>query len=262
MAMLRNRGVGDNPVYDNVLEKALMTIWIHHGGALLRSPHRRYVGGAVDCYDYVDGSSLSLEKLKKFFFKKGNQVDIYVEHNDLNAMLRPEAAGGEIRQDFIEDVEDDVDDNMNSCGSVLLRADRGDEFDISKGLLDEEYDMDGDDTLFDLNVDHDLENDGIITIHTQFFSNNVHDQLNATDGDIDLDCGDDVLKSDNVSDASGADDSQLSSFPKFNSVIDSRHPKFEIGMLFSSREELKAAIDIFNIKDARDINYKPSDFRK
>ncbi|KAG9141626.1 hypothetical protein Leryth_015308 [Lithospermum erythrorhizon] len=48
---------------------------------------------------------------------------------------------------------------------------------------------------------------------------------------------------------------KLKNFPKFNSVIDSRHPKFEIGMLFSSREELKAAIDTFNIKDARDIKY-------
>ncbi|GAA0161044.1 hypothetical protein LIER_43552 [Lithospermum erythrorhizon] len=170
MAMLRNRGVGDNPVYDNVLEKTLMTIWIHHGGALLRSPHRRY----------VDGSSLSLEKLKDFvsrcrplcdknktrfyfkykddfdkgcmflkkdsdclgllqFFKKGNQVDIYVEHNDLDAMLRAEAAGREIRQDFIEDVEDDVDGNMNSCGSVFVRADRGNEFDISSGFDDSEF---------------------------------------------------------------------------------------------------------------------------
>ncbi|GAA0148092.1 hypothetical protein LIER_07627 [Lithospermum erythrorhizon] len=108
MVMLRNRGVGDNPVYDNVLEKALMTIWIHHGGLLQ-------------------------------FFKKGNQVDIYVEHNDLDAMLRAEAAGGEIRQDFIEDVEDDVDDNMNSCGSVFVRADRGDEFDISSGSDDSEF---------------------------------------------------------------------------------------------------------------------------
>ncbi|GAA0148496.1 hypothetical protein LIER_07920 [Lithospermum erythrorhizon] len=180
MAMLRNRGVGDNLVYDNVLEKDLMTIWIHHGGALLRSPHRRYVGGAVDCYDYVDGSSLSLEKIKDFvsrsrplcdknktrfyfkykddfdkgcmflkkdsdslgllqFFKKGNQVDIYVEHNDLDAMLRAEAAGGKIRQDFIEDVEDDVDDNMNSCGSVFVRADRGDKFDINSGSDDSEF---------------------------------------------------------------------------------------------------------------------------
>ncbi|KAG9136230.1 hypothetical protein Leryth_003822 [Lithospermum erythrorhizon] len=221
MAMLRNRGVGDNPVY-----------------GLLQ------------------------------FFKKGNQVDIYVEHNDLDAMLRAEAAGGEIRQDFIEDVEDDVDDNMNSCGSVFVRADRGDEFDISsgsddsefrssdesEGLLDEEYDMDDDDTLFDLNVDHGLENDGIITTHTQFFSSNVHDQLNASDGDIDLDCGDDVLKSDNDSDASGADDSQLSSFPKFNSVIDSRHPKFEIGMLFSSREELRMSLIHSILKMQRDIN--------
>ncbi|KAG9152820.1 hypothetical protein Leryth_017644 [Lithospermum erythrorhizon] len=150
---------------DNVLEKALMTIWIHHGGARLLQ-----------------------------FFKKGNQVDIYVEHNDLDAMLRAEAAGGEIRQDFIEDVEDDVDGDSEF---KIIDESRG-------GFLDEEYDMDDDDTLFDLNVDHGLENDGIISTHTQFFSSNVHDQLNATDGDIDLDCGDDVLKSDNDSDASGA----------------------------------------------------------
>ncbi|KAG9134369.1 hypothetical protein Leryth_016251 [Lithospermum erythrorhizon] len=147
------------------LKALIANLRCRRGGALLRSPHRRYVGGAVDCYDYVDGSSLSLEKLKDFRI----EVDIYVEHNDLNAVLGQKFGGGKLEPDFIEDVEDDVDVWMMMAFYLILMLIAG------------------------------LENDGIAFSYSSF-SRCCSCSTKCCDGDIDLDCGDDVLKSDNDSD--------------------------------------------------------------
>ncbi|GAA0187347.1 hypothetical protein LIER_34635 [Lithospermum erythrorhizon] len=138
---------------------------------------------------------------------------------------------------------------------------------IHHGCIDEEYDMADDDTLFDRNLDEDVDENAPLS-HTELFSNPIHEQLRDSDGDVDLNYDSDGLWSDKESiDVEGdpskldsypdveGDPSKLDSYPKFNPKTDSSQPRFAIGMLFSSREELKDAIDTYNIKDARGIKY-------
>ncbi|KAG9139439.1 hypothetical protein Leryth_021587, partial [Lithospermum erythrorhizon] len=283
-------------------QQDLLTIRLHHGGALLRSPYTRYVGGSLDYFDYVDGKCLSIDVLRQFvgecrplcdryktkfyhkfnddwdkgcrfvskdsdvlgllkFSKTGNEVEIYVQHGDLDDMLRAEAAAGEIRHG---DLDDMGEIRMDSYGSVYLNpVDSGDDLGDSScsdsegsdvGFVDEEYDMADDDTLFDRNVDEDVDESGPLS-HTDLFSNAIHGQLRDSDGDADLNYDSDGLWNDKESSDVEGEPSKLDCYPKFNPKTDSRQPKFAIGMLFSSREELKDAIDTYNIKDARDIKY-------
>ncbi|GAA0146863.1 hypothetical protein LIER_36397 [Lithospermum erythrorhizon] len=279
MGVRRGPLIVENPVYDADLEPDMLTIRMHHGSALLQSPHTRYVEGATDLFDYVDGSNLAVSVLKEFlgecrplcdknkirfyhkykenfdkgcrllrndkeyigllkFFKKGNEVDVFVQHANLEDMLRAEVAIGKIRQDMIKDDEDDVD--YDSDDSEFGSSDE------SEGLVDEEYDMEDDDTLFELNVDHGVEEASALVNHTQ---------LNAIDGDRDINSNSEGLKSDYDCSDGEADIAKLDSYPTFNASTDYRNPTFVVGMLFSSREELKAAIDTYNIKDARAIKY-------
>ncbi|GAA0163735.1 hypothetical protein LIER_19530 [Lithospermum erythrorhizon] len=65
MALRCSSRAMEAPVYDNA-EVDLITIQMHHGGALLRSPNTRYLGGGFDYFDYVDGKSLSKDVLRQF----------------------------------------------------------------------------------------------------------------------------------------------------------------------------------------------------
>ncbi|GAA0151057.1 hypothetical protein LIER_37223 [Lithospermum erythrorhizon] len=178
-------------------------------------------------------------------------------------MLRPEAEAGEIRQDFIEEKYDNVLDDSTSLGTVYMprQVDVSNGFsdhsesDEYKGFVDEDYTMEDYDTLYDLNIDQGVKEDRSAFNHTQFFSSSVHKQLEIVDVDIDLGSSNDELKSNKGSSDEEGDGSKLDNFPKFNRKTDGRHPKFEIGMLFSSREEIKVAIDTWNVKDATDITY-------
>ncbi|GAA0156965.1 hypothetical protein LIER_14330 [Lithospermum erythrorhizon] len=90
-----------------------------------------------------------------------------------------------------------------------------------------------------------------------FFSSSVHDQLNDVDGDIDLGDDSDGLKSDNGLSDGEEDHSRLGSYPKFNSVIDSRHLVYDNKTLKSSWLEKH-----YEKKFRNSPNYRRSDFRK
>ncbi|GAA0152648.1 hypothetical protein LIER_11076 [Lithospermum erythrorhizon] len=106
-----------------------------------------------------------------------------------------------------------------------------------------------------MNIDQGVEEDGASFSHAQLFLSGVHDQSKEAEGEFDLAYDSDGIWSDKeVSDVEG-NRTKLDSYPKYNSKTDGKQPKFAIGMLFSSRMELKAAIDTYNIKDVRDIKY-------
>ncbi|GAA0145013.1 hypothetical protein LIER_05308 [Lithospermum erythrorhizon] len=103
-----------------------------------------------------------------------------------------EAAAGEIRHG---DLDDMGEIRMDSYGSVYLNpVDSGDDLgdnscsdseESDVGFVDEEYDMADDDTLFDRNVDEDVDESDPLS-HTDLFSNAIHEQLRDSDGDADL----------------------------------------------------------------------------
>ncbi|GAA0186165.1 hypothetical protein LIER_33453 [Lithospermum erythrorhizon] len=102
-----------------------------------------------------------------------NLIYGYIEMIWVEDMLRVEALTGEITQNRIEDDEDNI--GGNSYGSLYMRSEMTDydsddsEFgssDESKGLVDEEYDMEDDNTLFELNVDRGVEEASASVNHT------------------------------------------------------------------------------------------------
>ncbi|GAA0140414.1 hypothetical protein LIER_35230 [Lithospermum erythrorhizon] len=106
-----------------------------------------------------------------------------------------------------------------------------------------------------MNVDQGVEEGGSASHHTKFFSSRVHEQLEVVDGDIDLGSDNEDLRNDKSSSDDERAGSRLDSFLKYNRKTDDRHPKFALGMLFGSREELKSAIDTYSIKIVREIRY-------
>ncbi|GAA0155001.1 hypothetical protein LIER_12831 [Lithospermum erythrorhizon] len=143
MALRHTSGSVEAPPYDGEYQHDLLTIRIHHG--LLK------------------------------FSKIGKEVEIYVQHGDLDDMLRAEVAVGETRQDNIGD--DEGDDLGDSSYSDSEGSDAG--------FVDEEYDMADDDTLFARNVDEDVDESGPFS-HTELCSNAIHEQLRDSDGHADL----------------------------------------------------------------------------
>ncbi|GAA0169466.1 hypothetical protein LIER_23949 [Lithospermum erythrorhizon] len=268
MTLRRSSGAVEALVYDYEAEVELITIRMHHGRALLKSPNTRYLGGG-DEWDkkirLLSKSSDVLGLLK--FYKKEKDVDIFVEHGDLDEMLRAEAAAGEIRKYNVGDEEEDNELGEARGGSSSFRSmymnfsnrsilDSGDgSSNESEGFVDEEYDMEDDDTLFDMNINQGVEEDGASFSHAQLFSSGVHDQLKEAEGEPDLAYDSNGIWSDKEDSDVEGDETKLDSYPKYISKTDGRQPKFAIGMFFSSRMELKASIDTYNIKDARDIKY-------
>ncbi|GAA0176012.1 hypothetical protein LIER_42010 [Lithospermum erythrorhizon] len=106
-----------------------------------------------------------------------------------------------------------------------------------------------------MNIDQMVEEDGVSFSHAQLFSSGVHDQLKEAEGEPALAYDSDGIWSDKEASDVEGDGTKLDSYPKYNPKTDGRQPKFAIGMLLNSRMELKAAIDTYNIKDARDIKY-------
>ncbi|GAA0187235.1 hypothetical protein LIER_34523 [Lithospermum erythrorhizon] len=226
MALLRTSGSVEAPTYDGEDQHDLLTIRIHYGGALLRSPYIRYVGKGLDYFDYVDVKCLSIDVLRQFiveciplcdrdipklyhkynddwdkgcrflskdsdmlvllkFSKTGNEVEIYVQHGDLDDMLRAEATAGEIRQDNVGD------DEGNGVGEIQK------------------------DSYGSVNVDEDVDQSGPFS-HTELFSNAIHEQLRDSDRDTDLNCDSDGLWSHKESSDVEGDPSKLDTYPKFN----------------------------------------------
>ncbi|GAA0151796.1 hypothetical protein LIER_37358 [Lithospermum erythrorhizon] len=205
MALRRNSGLQQTPSYDLEKEPGMLTIKLHHGGTLLRSPKVGYVGGMVDYYDNVNGT--------------GKYIEIFVQHDDLDNMLRAGVANGEIRQDNLGD-DDEDEYNVGLARSSLGSG---------------------------------VEEHGSFN-HVEFFSNSVHEQLKVTKGDNDC-IGEDDEGFYSGKESSKEDESTLNIYPKYNPKVDGSDPNLKIGMLFSCREELKIAIDTHNIKDARDVKY-------
>ncbi|GAA0168465.1 hypothetical protein LIER_23177 [Lithospermum erythrorhizon] len=77
MALRRNSGALEPPI--NV-EANMLTITLHHDGALLRSPQTKYVSGVVVYFDHIDGKTVSINDLKEFVVNVGLPV-IRMEQN-------------------------------------------------------------------------------------------------------------------------------------------------------------------------------------
>ncbi|GAA0155395.1 hypothetical protein LIER_13135 [Lithospermum erythrorhizon] len=113
-------------------------------------------------------------------------------------MWRTKAAAGEIRQDNVGEEEEDNElgearGGSSSFGSMYMNffdgsssnSDDGSSNE-SEGFVDEEYDMEDDDTLFDMNIDQRVKEDEASFSHAQLFSSGVHDQLKEAEGELDL----------------------------------------------------------------------------
>ncbi|GAA0164332.1 hypothetical protein LIER_19995 [Lithospermum erythrorhizon] len=195
------------------------------------------------------------------FCRIGKVVEIFVQHDDLENMLRAEAANGEIRQDNVGDEEEEQDSvGLSRCSLGFAYLERSDSYngddsdsvDESEGLVNDEYRMD-DNVLFEMNVDEGAEESHSFN-HVEFFSNNVHEQMEETESNNDC-VGSDDEGFHSGKESSEEDESTLDIYPKYNPKTDGMHPKFKIGMLFSCREELKRAINTQSIKDTRDVKY-------
>ncbi|GAA0151750.1 hypothetical protein LIER_37347 [Lithospermum erythrorhizon] len=191
MALRRNSRLTKTPNYDGEDDVGILTIKLHHGGALLYSPFTRYVGGSIDYYDYVSSRNLSINTLKEFVGScrplcDASRTKFYAKLSENLDMLRVEAANGEIRQDGVGDIEEDEMNILDSTSMgfvyrVGVEGDgiEGDDSDDSEydcnGLVNEDYIMDEDDIMFDINVDKDAEIDGTTFNHSILFSTGVHE---------------------------------------------------------------------------------------
>ncbi|GAA0142892.1 hypothetical protein LIER_03692 [Lithospermum erythrorhizon] len=152
-------------------------------------------------------------------------------------MLREEAINVETRQDAVDD-EDAGFESSNLAtvfitGNARLLVDFGSLSDESSGFEDD------DDVL------------------------SIHEEINNVEGDRDCVGNDDEgFRSEHDSSDDDDEHSKLDRFPKYNSKTGEINPRFAIGMFFSCRVELKAAIDTLSIKDARDVKYIRSENKR
>ncbi|KAL0315334.1 UNVERIFIED_CONTAM: hypothetical protein Sradi_5411600 [Sesamum radiatum] len=71
MVRRRDPQLIDGPQYDPYSEATMISIKLHHGGILNTEPLRYYVGGQVDCFDYVDVEMFGLIEMKEFVEELG-----------------------------------------------------------------------------------------------------------------------------------------------------------------------------------------------
>ncbi|GAA0173332.1 hypothetical protein LIER_26971 [Lithospermum erythrorhizon] len=141
---------------------------------MLHDPIKRYVGGCVVYFDYVNGKSLCLEDLN--FFLSQNVGDLE------NVIVAQTLSTNEVNRDDNFELENSDSDSLgNDVYSSECESDL-DEFE------DPDYEVIEDDVLFSKFVDHDVRDGSeILNNDMSFFtSESLNAQLNDGQGENDV----------------------------------------------------------------------------
>ncbi|GAA0162044.1 hypothetical protein LIER_43591 [Lithospermum erythrorhizon] len=215
---------------------------MHHGGALLYSSFTRYAGGSINYFDFVSRRFASIGMLRNYVEESRPLCDKNIT-KFYYKIDRAKAASVEIRQDDAGD-ECDKDIGLNmlgtpNVGSIYMignnREDRQDGVDNegsddsdygSVELVYEDYILEEDGVMFEMNMDKGVEDDGTTFNHVSLFSTGVHEQLHKANGEVDcVGSNNEGMNSNGDSnDEVHKDGARLDQFPRYNAKADSRNP--------------------------------------
>ncbi|XP_060194801.1 uncharacterized protein LOC132624000 [Lycium barbarum] len=233
-------GRSSTPNYDPISEASLFTIKVHHGGSFVRTPARGYIGGKVEYFDYVNGTTIKLSDFKNMAEQCNYEKEpvVFWDKYGLNlykvrlvgsnteatrvATCIPKDRVVEIYFEHLDFYRDEnqchEETKMNSSPTIDVGASSDDSHDSD--FEDSDYTLEEDDLLFSKNVDPSAESFGI-SIHgktkkndaTQdYVSEDMRRKMQNEEGDSDCVDSDDTrsLNSDCDSETNDCE------FPKHN----------------------------------------------
>ncbi|XP_073157866.1 uncharacterized protein [Henckelia pumila] len=258
------------PDYGFLGEPDFFTLKIFYDGTMKGTrTSKEYVGGNIDRFDFVDGNKIQMfhllgfaeelgckEKEKvslKFWHKIGDnlsngrymetntdvsaikkhipnhcEVELYIEHVDESAS----------NSELVYDVNIEVEDE--GCGGTHDGDD--DEEDMF-------YDSDND---FD-DPDANMYGDEMVAYQEEI-PNEVLSMMQNEEGDDDC-VQSDELDSNLGSDDDDDDDDESQKFLMFDPIKDGKNPDLKVGMIFTSRDETKFAIETHCIRRGMSVRF-------
>ncbi|KAL0349650.1 UNVERIFIED_CONTAM: hypothetical protein Sradi_4114200 [Sesamum radiatum] len=134
-----------------------------------------------------------------------------------------------------------VNEENDALTNNIVEEDSG--FSDSDYNVDFDSDNDSDDNNFDENIDHGV------------------DDINTTSSDSSGENGIEISGDDFDSDLGSEEDNKEPSYPVFN-PSETFHPTFEIGMIFSTKNEFKDAIHSYAIRIKRNLKITSNDKKR
>ncbi|XP_073119930.1 uncharacterized protein [Henckelia pumila] len=255
------------PDYGHLGEPTFISLKIYYNGTMnVMTTSKEYVGGSIEYFDFVDSRKIQMLHLWGFAEELGlkNKERIRFWHNDryleneedVLAIKRHIPTNYEV-EIYIEDynVEADESDtifdvNIEAEDDDESGSDYGDDDVEEEEFYDSGYDFEEDDRIFDSHVDHDVEMlENRAAIDFGEIPNKVLTIMQNEEGDAN--CVDiDELVSDSDDDVVEAQ-----KFPLFDPGKDSKNPDLQVGMIFSSRDEAKFAIESHCIRRGKSVKF-------
>ncbi|KAJ1703111.1 hypothetical protein LUZ63_002890 [Rhynchospora breviuscula] len=171
--------------------------------------------------------------------KRNRVLECFMDHSSNEVQMNNAKATTEVTEEV---VVEDVDHNSKAGTEFIEEDDATDFYDPNNDV-----EADDNDHVIDKNVTSEFERHWIVPIEAQA-------QLAAVEEDSDY-APSDLLVSGGESD----DDGTSQKYPEFHAVVDMANPQFQIGMVFGSFEEFKAALKEYAIKQRRNIHFEKND---
>ncbi|XP_058183731.1 uncharacterized protein LOC131301443 [Rhododendron vialii] len=289
MAILR---VGkDAPVYEKN-DAIHFSIKMHYDGKLVVGINtRRYVGGKVAFFDWVDTDYMGMIELKDMvkelnlfgsmtYHYKVPARDLYhgFRHLDGDSDCIERVKWVKLSKTievYIENHCNFSNENQHQSTAVVIEEEDGDgdgDGDVNQGDSDEDYTHSGDDTT---NLEEFVDSEADESEDDRLFD--IYVDKNVEWGGLSMGKGKEPMSTkanDNEdSDAEGQSDEFVSLYgssdeeareehDQFNSNIDMADPKFKVGMIFSTSKLFKDVVKEHAIKTAKAIKLVKIDSRR
>ncbi|KAL0395067.1 UNVERIFIED_CONTAM: hypothetical protein Slati_4472900 [Sesamum latifolium] len=146
-------------------------------------------------------------------------------------------------------------DNINNSDPMLSQSSESECDDFG----DSDYDMEEDDRLFEKWVDHDVEFDGEVgkgkSVDNQVFSEEMQNMIEGEHSEG-------GENSDEFQSVHGSDDEVTPKFSKFNPKTENKNPDLSLGLIFSSKKEVKFAIETHCLRRGMMYRFDRNDHRR
>ncbi|KAG8373020.1 hypothetical protein BUALT_Bualt12G0127500 [Buddleja alternifolia] len=255
----------------------VVTLVIYHGGQFsTRAP--KYLGGEVSKFDHVDLNIVGFDYLDKICESLGYMgkkryynletygfVLISESHHVLQLCLLHESdrevpiyleASLDVLSSQVGTSRAEVNESKfwgeeSSKESIQLEDFTDSDYEVD--IDDEDENGEGDNTLFETNVDREVEWEGNEETNSQ---NNENDEGDETD-----EMGDTMSDSSDFNSGKDFDDENGEKYPVF-SEQDTYDPKFVVGLCFSNKKEFRQVVRSHAVNTKRNIKIPRNDKRR
>ncbi|XP_073119764.1 uncharacterized protein [Henckelia pumila] len=263
MARRSTHSLSFTPNYGVMGEPTCFTLKLYYGGTMETIRKKKvYKGGNIEYFDFVDLDKLGIIELRGYAKELG-----FTDENSFklwHKLGKSLTKGRYLENDVgVLEIKDHIPHNfevevyMEHVEVATNNQKDATTQDGANGFHDSDFEFEEEVQLAENLKNHAAENlKGKNVVEDVGISDDLLSRMGQDEGDYDC------LESDGFGSALESDEDDAPTFPMYDPIEDSKNPDLKLGMIFSSKNEAKFAIESHCIRRGRTVKFVKNDNKR